>query len=690
MPSSIILANGQRWYRPSIQGTIDASSLGGRGTSTGNVAVVGHFPSIDEASPLGFTSARAVKDFFDDPELMRVAKLCFSPGNDDRIPGGASTLTLVNVTPVTAASYDLLDSAGATAMTLTARLYGNAGSRTHVTVGNSVDGQQGLDVTILRDGESETFTALESGVVATLAYTGSDLSTSLVSVSPQQWLWNWTISQAFPTGAPNEVVLSLTEVVSANAIATLTLTDGVGPSTADVTVTIVGRDQNGAPATEVKTAPAGTTAFTGGADTTTLWSDITSITISTADAAYNGLVAVAGTAFDIDCEDGPFTTVGQAVSFINANAAKGFTATAVHPRINSIPIAHDSDLETGAGGIDAQSGANALSPSGVTLRADSWYVAETLNSSKFISVTVPGAATLPSLHHGATPASSEASYLLGGSEGVASDTEWDAALLSIEDKDIQIVVPLSESLAIHQKMATHCRAAAVQGRERNAWVGCPANTSLANVRSNFTTQINTRYVSLVAQEAKITDAQGRAVWVAPMYYALMHAGAQAGTPIGTPLTHKRLKVRDLRQSWNLNLDANEGISYGICLTTSDDLGFRVERSVTTHLEDDNPIYSETSSWESAQGSVRYLRNALTGIIGSANTDIKASRLRGIVEAHLENQTNGTNGVPVVIKAWQNLAIEDLGDRYRIAYELAAKEPINFVEVFASVVRIPST
>jgi len=692
MPASILLSNGKRWYRPSIQATIDASSLGGKGTSTGNVAVVGSFPSINEADPLGFTSARAVKDFYDDPELQRVAKLCFDPSSDDRVPGGADTLTFVNVTPVTAASYAVVDSSSALAMTLTARLYGKAGGRTHVTLGNGTASATGLDVTVLRDGESEVYTQLESGVVANLQYTGSDLTTSLLTVNPTQWLWTWTIGLTLPaSGPPNEITKTLTEIVSAGLVLTLGLVDGgAGAATQLVNVTIIGKDENGATVTEVKpTTAVGATTFVGGASTTKKWSDITSIKVSAGtDTSYNGVLTVTGTAFDIDCVAGSFTTVGQAVSFIDANSNKGFSATAVHVQTNTIPLAHDSQLATGAGGIDKQTNVNVKGVDAV-LRADSWAVAEALNKSKFIKVTVPDAADLPSAHHSNNPATSEASYLLGGTETPAVASDWDAALQAIEDDNIQIVVALTDTLSLLQKLSTHCVNAAIQGYERNAWCGCTKDQTLANVKTNFTAKLNTRYVSMVAQEAKITDHMGRAVWVDPKYYALMHAGAQAGTPIGTPLTRKRLRVSDVRQDWKINLDANEGISYGICLTTSDDLGFRVERSVTTYLEDDNPIYSETSAWESSQASVRFLRNRLTNLIGSANTTISASRLRGLTESHLQDQVDGTGGIPVIIKAWRNISIEDLGDRYRISYELAAAEPINFIEVFASVVRIPS-
>ena len=43
----------------------------------------------------------------------------------------------------------------------------------------------------------------------------------------------------------------------------------------------------------------------------------------------------------------------------------------------------------------------------------------------------------------------------------------------------------------------------------------------------------------------------------------------------------------------------------------------------------------------------------------------------------------------IIKAFRNVVVEDLGDTFRIGYELAAVEPLNFIQVYASVVRIAS-
>ena len=115
----------------------------------------------------------------------------------------------------------------------------------------------------------------------------------------------------------------------------------------------------------------------------------------------------------------------------------------------------------------------------------------------------------------------------------------------------------------------------------------------------------------------------------------------------------------------------------------DSQGWRVERSVTSYLTDDNPIFSEVSANESANTSVRTLRSVLEDKIG---TRVLASS-RGVIEAlvkqNLEQQVRDT-----VIKAFKDIVVEDLGDTFRVNYTMAAIEPLNFIRVAATVVRIP--
>ena len=53
-----------------------------------------------------------------------------------------------------------------------------------------------------------------------------------------------------------------------------------------------------------------------------------------------------------------------------------------------------------------------------------------------------------------------------------------------------------------------------------------------------------------------------------------------------------------------------------------------------------------------------------------------------MEAQLDKQVTDA-----IIKAYQNVVIEDLGDTYNINYEAAPVEPLNFMRIGLSAVRI---
>ena len=183
MPTSITL-DGSRIYRPGVYGVIDASALGGAGVSTGNVAVVGAFPTIEQNQPLTFTSARAVRDFdVEDLDLQLIARLAFAPSTDAAVPGGAGTLTVVNTQGTTQASYPLAkDSTGADSLVLKSKLYGTVGNRTHATLAVNASSSTALDITLSRGSVSETYAAVESGPVAEFYHQGTQLTASQFTV----------------------------------------------------------------------------------------------------------------------------------------------------------------------------------------------------------------------------------------------------------------------------------------------------------------------------------------------------------------------------------------------------------------------------------------------------------------------------------------------------------------------------
>ena len=157
---------------------------------------------------------------------------------------------------------------------------------------------------------------------------------------------------------------------------------------------------------------------------------------------------------------------------------------------------------------------------------------------------------------------------------------------------------------------------------------------------------------------------------------------QAGSDTGEPLTRKRPRLLSVSQQWDTHSDAEQALRSGTIFVNSDNLGLKIERSITTYLTDNNPIYSEISAYESVLVSLRDVRQGLADQIGRPTKASQLSLIGGRVNTRLTAQVR--NGI---IKAFQNIELEDLGDQVAVSYEVAAVEPLNFITVTAIAQRI---
>lgn len=680
MPTSITV-NGRQVYKPGFYGRYDASALGGKTVSKGNVAVVGAFPGFKQNTPVTFTNPKACGAFDpSDQDLQRVAKLAFSPSkgqlDNGTAIGGANTLTIVNVQANTVAKYIFKDIAGNDSLVLTSYLYGTKGNHTYAKLKANATDNHGLDVLLVRDGTSETYTNLQSGVAFTVRYTGGELTTAVFSASPTEWKWSFTKAMAALGGisTPQSSVYTPSKFLISGKL-TVALS-GAAP-TEGVIVTVVGINAAGVPKTLSHTFAVGESTGViiqdGSADA--LWSALTSVTVATTNADSTIVATISGDAIVLDPTK--FNYVGQMVSLINNNAAKGFVATAVSTSLAVIPATQ----------IDKQTTQDTIAGA-LSLRADLWAIVKGLSKSALVSaarattVNAGYNADLPTKHYNQGSDTAEEVMLLGGTASTVSvATDYAGALATIEASNIAIVAVLEDDIEAGKALITHCDNSAVAGFERNGWYGAPVSTSLSDMLTARTAVLNTRHVAVCGQEIQVAAMTTGTEWLPPRFQAVQCAGLQAGLPRCEPLTEKRPDVDDVRASWSVGTDDNEVIQKGICAYTKDDLGVKVLRSVTSYLTDDNPIYSEVSANESGNLSIRGVRAAMDPKIGAAGTRVSANSLMGPFIAELKKQVKeGT------IKAYRDEAITDGGDRYSFDYGMAAVEPFNFGDVTAHVYR----
>jgi hypothetical protein len=162
----------------------------------------------------------------------------------------------------------------------------------------------------------------------------------------------------------------------------------------------------------------------------------------------------------------------------------------------------------------------------------------------------------------------------------------------------------------------------------------------------------------------------------------MMACFQASLGVATPLTRKQPRVFATLSNFVAEKEASSAIQKGIVLLTGQDRALRVERSVTTWLKDNNPFYSEVSTNESVNLSIRDLRQYLDSEIGSKATLSQKDNVLRLVQNRLSFQRD--NGL---ILDFKDVSVRLAGDVLSVAYAMAAIEPLNFILITANVGRL---
>jgi hypothetical protein len=318
----------------------------------------------------------------------------------------------------------------------------------------------------------------------------------------------------------------------------------------------------------------------------------------------------------------------------------------------------------------------------MTLRADVWAILKALVSSLFVTATRATAAG----EGKAPPVAVGPSYLVGGSASTPVTADWGIALDALRSKEVQILWAGSKDAAVHSLADAHCIFMAGAGRnERNLWVGADAQETIDQLRTRTQT-INSRFSSLVAQEARFTDHRGQLVWNDPMWLALMLAGMQAGSPANTSLTHKFPRVQDVRQNpaWDPEADKEELFDIGVTFLKEADgnRGLWVARDLTTYLGEE-PFYDDRATVESINNSVRDMRDGVEFIVGD---NAEASGVLSAARAVGRSQ----EGRLVRTFLESTLTARDEGSTIAIRYEFVPLETRNFVTIHASAVQAVTT
>lgn len=287
---------------------------------------------------------------------------------------------------------------------------------------------------------------------------------------------------------------------------------------------------------------------------------------------------------------------------------------------------------------------------------------------------------------GALPANIAFTYLAGGSDGVVTNTQWSNAFTVLQTADVQWLTPVSSDPSIHAMADAHCQFMSTQGRmERRSICGMAAGSSDAAAIAAAKT-INSDRTSLVHLGYYDYDANGNLVLLPPYQTAAAIAGAFSGVNPGTPLTNKTMKFRGLERLLRNPTDTDALINGGVLCVESTPQGYKVVKSISTWLTNDNYDKVEQSVGNALDFVARNVRQALDVLRGQKASPLLLNRAVSITESTLSLLAQPDPAGPGVLVGDQNspaftgITASLNGDVVSVQFQCSPVLPANYILV----------
>lgn len=295
---------------------------------------------------------------------------------------------------------------------------------------------------------------------------------------------------------------------------------------------------------------------------------------------------------------------------------------------------------------------------------------------------------------GAPPAPSAFAYLTGGSDGTTVTGDWTAAFAEAQKVDIQWLTPVTGEAAIHAMADAHVAFMSTIGRkERRAICGTTSGTTDQQALDQAKA-LNSDRTSLVHIGHYEYDAEGKLRLLPPYISAARIAGGFSGVNPGTPLTNKNFKCRGLERDLRNPTDTDVLIEGGVLCLENTDQGYKVVKSISTWLVNDNYNKVEQSCGWALDFVARNVREALDILRGQKANPLALQRAISITESVLRELARQEPQGPGVLAgdetnpAYRNIRASLEGDVLRVEFECSPVVPINYV--LATIFAVPFT
>ncbi len=293
---------------------------------------------------------------------------------------------------------------------------------------------------------------------------------------------------------------------------------------------------------------------------------------------------------------------------------------------------------------------------------------------------------------GKPPAVAGFAYLSGGSDGTTLTQDWADSYAALQSIDVQWMAPMSADPAIHAIQDAHLAYMSnVAMKERRGIVGM-ALGSTDQQAIDAAKILNSDRTSLLHIGHYEYNAAGVLTLYAPYVSAAKIAGAFAGVNPGTPLTNKNFKCRGLERDLRNPTDTDPLIRGGVLCLENTDQGFKVVKSISTWLINNNYNRVEQSTGVAVDYVARSVRIALDVLRGQKGNTLVLSRAKSITESTLkELARQEPQGIGVLAgdetnPAWRNVVCSLDGDVLRVQFECSPVIPVNYV--LATIFAVP--
>ena len=331
------------------------------------------------------------------------------------------------------------------------------------------------------------------------------------------------------------------------------------------------------------------------------------------------------------------------------------------------------------GGLDSITTQDVSLP--YTVTADLQAIIDWFNgiSEGFVNATrFPGAGTLPD--------NMDFTYLGGGINGITTNQSWADAFTTLQTEDVQWVVPINSTAAIHAMADSHCSYMSNIARlERRALVGGAQGQTQTDVKA-AALALNSDRTSVCYPGYYDYDAQGNLVLYPSYMTAALVGAAFAGSNPGTALTNKSIKVRGLELKLRNPTDTDDLIKAGVLCVEETTRGFKVVKSISTWLNNANYNRVEVSTGFAMDFVARSVRDALDDLRGQKGSPISLSEAVSRADSVLRELARPEPSGPGVIVGdennppFKNITATLNGDVLRVEFQASPVIPINYIPI----------